>query len=289
MKKILLTGGRGFIGKHLGKRLVEDGFILASTKDNREELDINNMNQLESSGEDVEIVIHLAAKTSIQNSFMKPYEVYHTNVMGTLNLLELARIKNIRKFIFLSTYVYGQPKYLPIDEKHPTNPHTPYNQSKLIAEQLCQNYSNNFGINIVTLRPFYIYGPSSNPNTFIPSVVQQISKSGKVLLSGEYTKRDFLFVEDFINLIKAVLDLFPRGYNLYNVGYGRNYTLKEVSHILAALLNKKITIEYDDKIRPSDVKEMVADISKVSKEFNWKPSTSLEEGLESTLEYYLSP
>ena len=288
MKKILLTGGRGFIGRHLRKRLVEDGFIIVSTSENLEDLDINNMNQLESSGEDIEIVIHLAAKTSIQNSFMKPYEIYYTNILGTLNLLELARTKNIRKFIFLSTYVYGEPKYLPIDEKHPINPHTPYNQSKLIAEQLCEGYSNNFGIDIVTLRPFYIYGPSSKPNTFVPSIIQQISKSGKVLLSGEYTKRDFLFVDDFINLIEAVLDLFPHGYNLYNVGYGRNYTLKEVSYLLAALLKKKITIHYDNKLRPNDVNEMVADISKVSKEFNWKPSTSLKEGLEATLRRFES-
>jgi UDP-glucose 4-epimerase len=280
MKKILVTGSRGFIGRHLCKRLVDDGYFIAtSSSEYHDNFDIKSTNQLQSFGEDIETIIHLAAKTSIEDSFKKPMEAYYTNILGTLNLLEIARTKGIRKFIFLSTYVYGQPRYLPIDEKHPINPHTPYNQSKLIAEQLCESYSKNFSINIVTLRPFYIYGPSSKPRTLIPSLIQQIRNTGRVLLSGKYTKRDFLFVDDFIDLVEAVLDKFPNGYNFYNVGYGRNHTLEDVSELLAVLLNKKITIDYDNKIRPNDVNDMVAGISKVSTEFDWKPSTSLEKGL----------
>lgn len=279
MKKILVTGSRGFIGGHLKNRLMEDGFIGRSAAEMCDIFDITNLSQLQYSGEDPEMIIHLAAKTSIEYSFENPFEIYHTNIGGTLNLLELARTKNIAKFIFLSTYVYGQPKYLPIDERHSISPHAPYNQSKFIAEQLCETYSKNFGIDIVTLRPFYIYGPSSRPASLVPSLLRQIKQSGGVILSGEDTRRDLLFVQDFIDLIEAVIREFPEGYNMYNVGYGKSFSLEEVSEILATLLKKKIKIEYDGKMRPNDVREMVADISKVSKEFNWKPVTTIENGL----------
>jgi UDP-glucose 4-epimerase len=209
--------------------------------------------------------------------------------VGTLNLLEFARLRNVRKFIFISTYVYGQPKYLPIDEKHPVDPHSPYNKSKLLAEQLCQNYSHDFGIDVVTLRPFYIYGPGSRSSSFISSAIRQINENGKVLLSGEHTKRDFLFISDFVNLLETILDEFPNGYNLYNVGYGTSHTLREVSEILAKLLNKKkITIYYDNKSRPGDVINMKADISKVSSAFNWKPMVSIDQGLKLMIENSLS-
>jgi nucleoside-diphosphate-sugar epimerase len=99
-----------------------------------------------------------------------------------------------------------------------------------------------------------------------------------VLLSGENTKRDFLFNSDFIDLLTIVLNKFLAGYNPYNVGYGANHTLREVTEIIAKLLNKKITIHYDNEIRPKDINEMTADITKVSNAFNWKP-ISIEEGL----------
>ena len=158
----------------------------------------------------VDTIIHLAAKTSITNSINNPYETYYNNICGTLKILDFARERKIKKFINMSTYVYGKPLYLPIDEKHPINPHTPYNKSKIISENLCKYYSNDYGINIVTLRPFYIYGSLSNPLSFIPSITQQIKKNGNVFLSRENTKRDFLHIDDFINLILKILDKFPR-------------------------------------------------------------------------------
>jgi len=288
--KVLITGSKGFVGKHLSRRLIENGtsIISSSSKNYENNLDITNMNQLQSI-EKVQAIIHLAAKTGVTDSIYKPYETYYTNLMGTLNLLEFARLRNVHKFIFVSTYVYGQPKYLPIDEMHPVNPHSPYNKSKLLAEQLCQDYSHDFGIDIVTLRPFYIYGPGSRPYSFVSSAIRQINENGKVLLSGEHTKRDFLFISDFVNLLEIMLDEFPNGYNLYNVGYGTSYTLREVSEILTKLLNKKkITIEYDNEYRPGDVINMEADISKVSNAFNWKPIVSIDKGLKLTIENLLS-
>jgi nucleoside-diphosphate-sugar epimerase len=285
---VLVSGSKGFIGKHLCRRLTEIGMnVVNSSKSDENNLDVTNMNQLQSI-EKVEAIIHLAAKTSIKNSLDNPYETYRINLFGTLNLLEFARLRNISKFMYISSYVYGQPKYLPIDEKHPVNPHSPYNKSKLLAEQLCKNYSYDFGIDVVILRPFYLYGPESKSSYFIPSVIQQIMKNGKVLLSGENTKRDFLFIDDFINLLAIILNEFPSGYDLYNVGSGTSSTIKEITEIIAKLLKKKITISYDNDIRSNDVIDMTANISKVSNAFNWKPMIELNEGLKLTIENTLS-
>ncbi len=236
--------------------------------------------------ENVDAIIHLAAKTSTINSINNPYETYYTNIGGTLNLLDFAREREIKKIINISTYVYGKPIYLPIDEKHPINPHTPYNKSKIISENLCKYYSQDYGINIVTLRPFYIYGPLSSTLSFIPSIIQQINKNGNVFLSQENTKRDFLFIDDFINLILKILNKFPNGYNVYNVGYGKSNSLEEIIKIIEKIMNIKTNIHYDKSIRPNDILEMVADITQVTKSFDWKPQIELEEGIRITLKNY---
>jgi UDP-glucose 4-epimerase len=286
ISKVFVTGTRGFVGNHLCRLLLNLGIdVVAYGTKGENKPDITDINQLhftDSCG--VQAVVHLAAKTSVHSASKAPYEAYYTNIVGTLNVLEFCRLRNIKKLIFMSSYVYGQPKYLPIDEKHPVNPHSSYHKSKLIAEQLCKNYSVDFGIDVVTLRPFLLYGPNAKPYMFITTVIEQIKNNGKVFLSGKYTSRDFLFISDFLDLVTIILNEFPRGYNLYNVGYGESHYLEEVAQILAQQLNKKITIKYDSQIRPDDVTKMVADISKVSNTFHWKPRIGIEEGLEITLQ-----
>ncbi|MGZ5551927.1 MAG: NAD-dependent epimerase/dehydratase family protein, partial [Nitrososphaeraceae archaeon] len=186
-------------------------------------------------------------------------------------------------FIFLSTYVYGEPQYLPIDENHPINPHSPYNKSKIIAESLCKDYSKIFGINIVILRPFYLYGYNRKKNTLIRSVLDQINSNEIIKLSNEKTSRDFLYISDFIELLNNILNKFPSGCDIYNVGSGTSYTITEISRRIANLLNKKIRICYDGSIRKQDINEMVADITKISKEFDWKPKIDIDQGLTLTI------
>jgi len=129
------------------------------------------------------------------------------------------------------------------------------------------------------LRPFYVYGPNCRNRSLIPSIIKQIKKNGKVQLSGKKVKRDFLFVTDFVNLIEKILQDFPKGYNIYNVGYGKSYSLSQVAEGLARLFGMKIEIEFSKVTRP-DVSDMVADIRKVSKEFNWKPTIDIKKGLQ---------
>ncbi|HSA72519.1 MAG TPA: NAD-dependent epimerase/dehydratase family protein [Nitrososphaeraceae archaeon] len=277
IKKVLVTGSKGFVGRHLSARLKEVGLQVVTTDKNRKHIDVTNVDQIPTI-ENVNAIVHLAAKTSVLDSFKEPHKIFFTNVMGTLNVLEFARIRNIKKLIYVSTYVYGEPRYLPIDEKHVVNPHSPYNTSKLIAEKICQNYSQHFNMNIVTLRPFYVYGPDSRYRSLIPSMISQIKKDGKVKLSGKKIKRDFLFVSDFVDLIEKILQDFPKGYNFYNVGYGRSYSLNQVSDSLARLLGKKIKIQISKSTIP-EISDMRADITKVSKAFNWTPTIDMRKGL----------
>jgi UDP-glucose 4-epimerase len=286
ISKVFVTGTEGFVGKHLCPFLLNRGVDVVgySTKEGNR-LDITDINQLhitDSGG--VQAVVHLAGKTSVDSASKAPYQAYYTNILGTLNVLEFCRFRNIKKFIFMSSYVYGQPKYLPIDEKHPVSPHSSYHKSKLIAEQLCKNYSFDFGIDVVILRTFLLYGPGAKPYMFISTVIEQIKNSGNVVLSGKQTRRDFLFISDFLDLVASILNEFPRGYNVYNVGFGESHRLEEVAHILAHQLSKEITIKYDKQLRPHDVTKMVANISKISNKFHWKPKIGIEEGLEITLQ-----
>ena len=283
---VLITGRNGFIGNHLYKYLAKKQIeiIDGDEIEDKKSLDVTDLQTLLSINKHVQTIIHLAAKTSIVNSFHHPYLTYYTNFVGTFNLLEFARLKNVKKLINISTYVYGHPQYNPVDENHPIDPHSPYNKSKLLADQLCRFYSCDFGIDIVTLRPFYIYGPGASSDSFIPSIVRQIKQTGEVTLNNRGITRDFLFVDDFIYLITTILSKFPRGYNVFNVGSGTHYTLEEVTRIVAELLDKEVNIQYNKTYTYTDVSTMQADITKISNAFKWKPIVNMEKGLRLTVD-----
>ena len=283
LHNILITGSRGFVGDHICKSYFKNKYnLITDDPTDKQRNDITKIEYFENFDDKIDVIIHLAAKISINDSLIDPYQTYYENIVGTLNVLEFAKIKNITNFIFLSTYVYGEPQYLPIDENHPINPHSPYNKSKIIAESVCKDYSKLFGINIVILRPFYLYGYNKK-NTLIRSVLNQINNNGIIKLSNEKTSRDFLYITDFIELLDSILNKFPSGYNIYNVGSGTSYTITEISRKIAYLLNKKIRICYDKSIRNEDINEMVADITKISKEFDWKPKIDIDQGLTLTI------
>ncbi len=282
--KILVTGHSGLIGTRLVNKLQSDYTVVTSNKNNGRRINVLEKSQLIDL-EEVDAVIHLASKTSVSDSISNPYETYYTNMVGTLNILDYAVKRKIKNIINISTYTYGNPKYIPIDENHPLSPHSPYNKSKLISEKLCKYYSEDYQLNIVTLRPFYIYGPSHN-SSFISSTIRKVANNEKVILSQKNTRRDFLFVDDFVNLLHKILLDFPDGYNVYNVGSGKSYSLEDILRIIQSIVNKKISIEYDSSLRPNDILEMVADISKVMKEFGWRPAIDIDVGLRLTIERY---
>lgn len=283
---VLVTGNKGFVGTNLIKNLKDEVQLVTTHTSHSKRIDILNKNQL-ARIKTTDVIIHLASKTSIPNSITSPYETYLTNLLGTLNVLDFARERDIKKIINIGTYIYGNPIYFPIDEKHPVNPHSPYTKSKLIAEKICKYYSEDYKIDIVTLRPFYLYGPSPNQFSFIPSVIHQYKTTGKVILSNRNTRRDFLYIDDFIDLIRKILFNFPKGYNAYNVGFGKSVSLEKVIELMKNILSLELRIEYDRTMRPNDITDMVADIKKLEKEYGWKPKVNLETGMKLTLESIL--
>lgn len=281
--RAFVTGDRGFIGTNLIRRLGDKIEIVKTAYSGSGRIDILKRTQI-IMPENTDVIIHLASKTSILNSILDPYQTYLNNLLGTLNILDIAKEFNVSKIVNISTYVYGTPQYLPIDELHPLNPHSPYTKSKVLAETLCKYYSEDYKIDIVTIRPFYIYGPSQSEATFLPSIIKQINESRKVTLSNRDTKRDFLFINDFIDLVFKILLDFPHGYNVYNAGSGKSHSLEEIVEIISNIMNINIAIEYNPSIRPNDIVEMVADISLLDKLYGWKPQIDIESGLRFTLD-----
>ena len=171
---ILVTGHTGFVGTNLVKKLQDNFTVVSTNKNSGQRIDVLEKSQLLDI-DDVDTVIHLASKTSIVDSISNPYDTYYTNMVGTLNILDYAVNKQINNIINISTYTYGNPRYLPIDENHPLNPHSPYNKSKLISEELCKYYSEDYKLNVITLRPFQIYGSSHN-SSFISLAIRKAYK-----------------------------------------------------------------------------------------------------------------
>ena len=207
--------------------------------------------------------------------------MFNTNINGTLNMLELCR-KNKARLIFTSSYVYGNPSYLPIDEKHPIKAFNPYAQSKIIGENLCEIYSNNFDISVVVLRLFNVYGKGQSENFLIPSIIKQI-KSEKIVLNDLNPKRDYIYIDDLLDVYFKLINKEFSGFKLFNIGSGESVSIKKIISTIELKINKKFDIISLDKIRKNEIKETKADISKISKYINWQPKISFKDGLHKIL------
>jgi UDP-glucose 4-epimerase len=274
--KIVVTGSSGFIGTNLVKRLrklehkVTELDIITG-------IDITNWDKIKNISA-FDALIHLAARIFVPDSYKYPHAMYNLNIVGTLNALELCRI-NKAKMVFASSYVYGTPKYLPIDEKHPTAAFNPYSRSKLISENLCKSYNVDFGVPIVIFRPFNIYGIGLNENFLIPLILSQIRKSGKIKLKDPRPKRDFIHVDDAVAAYVKALDLKSENLEIFNIGSGVSYSVKEIAEKLASNFSEDIAIGFSNEIRKKEVINTVADISLAKKKMRWEPVISLNDGL----------
>ncbi len=274
--KILVTGHNGFIGSALISELVGDSNLKNFELVIPDRIDFCDNIQV-SCLPKVSIIVHLAAKTFIPDSFEKPHFYYQNNLLSTLNVLEKAR-RDKAKVIFLSTYIYGAPKYLPVDEIHPAQPANPYTQSKVLCEQLCEAYVRDFSIDVVVLRPFNIYGPGQASHFFIPTIISQID-SDIINLQDSEPKRDYIFIKDLIDVIIICIKNKMNGLEVFNVGSGISYSVKDVVSKIVELSESKAEINYSGIKRKGEVVDCVASIEKLFKRFGWKPNTMIDEGL----------
>jgi len=275
--KILITGYSGFIGSYLQKKLekAEHELILADIANGINICDWQQVKQYEG----MDVIVHLANLSFVPASYEQPKRFYETNYLSTLNMLELCRLNNA-KMVFFSSYIYGHPQYQPIDENHPTQAFNPYAQTKVICESLCEGYNRDFKVPITIFRPFNIYGTGQNPDFLIPSIIQQ-AKTGKIVIKDDRPKRDYIHVEDIVDAIITAIETenADKSIQKYNLGSGLSYSVKEIVDMVRGLFDTEIEYICTHEIRPNDVMDTIADISKIQNELHWKPSISILEGL----------
>lgn len=279
-KNILVTGSKGFVGKYLIRELKKNNTLNIIEIDKNESIDITNWIQLKEfiqGKPNIDVIFHLAAIVFIPYTIKNPRITYNVNTFGTLNILELARIYDIKKIIFSSTYVYGNPQYLPIDENHPIQPLNPYTHSKVLAEQLLKIYHDDYGIASSILRPFNIYGFGQNDNFLIPTIISQL-RSNKIILNDSKPKRDFIYISDVVDAyIKACQ--YEKPYEIFNIGSGVSYSVKNLVNQLINIHGRNVPVAYKNIRRSGEIHNIIADYSKARSKLNWEPVVPINKGL----------
>lgn len=267
----LVTGSKGFIGSKLTMRLKEIG-IEVTEADLSTGIDLSEWDQLINTPP-FNFCFHLASRVFIPDSFNDPHAFYSNNINSTLNILELCRIHQAR-LIFASTYVYGNPVYLPVDEKHPVQPNNPYTHSKIMGEELCKAYHDYFGVKVMILRPFNIFGEGQNLNFLIPSLISQAEK-GKIVLDDASPRRDFLYVDDMVEAYIKAMQTEIESYEVINIGSGKSISVYEVAKLISSEFGNDV-ISVSGKKRMNEVKETLADVTKAKIILGWQPEYDFE-------------
>jgi nucleoside-diphosphate-sugar epimerase len=272
-ESVLVTGSNGFIGRHVVRALRLNGYLVYEF--DREDGDI--------SSEKIHLpltdhIIHLASMVYVPLSWEDPFPFYKTNVLGTVNILEHCR-RTGAQLIYVSSYMYGAPRYLPIDELHPVEAASPYNHSKYLAEEVCRFYAENFKIPIVLIRPVNVFGPGQNPDFLIPSIINQVFDPGveKVKVMDLRPKRDYLFISDFVEALIRSLPI--KGFHIYNIGSGSSVSIREIIDAILKQAGISKEIISSGKERANEIWDMYMNIRKFSGETGWKPEITFEEGI----------
>jgi len=313
-KNILVTGGAGFIGSHLVERLlaekiwrvsVVDDFndfyapalkrsnVAAHLTDENYQLFETNITDAASlqtifAQNKFDVIVHLAARAGVRPSLKQPKLYAETNVNGTLNLLDLAREFNVKQFIFgSSSSVYGNNKKVPFAEDDKiSNPISPYAATKAAGELICHTYSHLYDIRTVCLRFFTVYGARQRPDLAIRKFSQLIAGGKPIQVFGDgTTRRDYTFVDDIIDGVRAAIDYDASMFEVFNLGESDTVELKYVIELLEKNLGKRAIIDRRE-MQPGDVMQTFADISKARELLNYNPQTKIEEGIKKFVEWF---
>ena len=309
MKKILVTGAAGFLGSNLTEQLIENGNQLRvlmhyDSNNNwgwlekskyKKEIefvvgDIRDFDSVFSAMQNVDEVFHLAALIGIPYSYLSPLAYIKTNIEGTYNILQSAKLIKTKNIIITSTSeTYGSAQYIPIDEKHPSVGQSPYSATKIGADNLAVSYFRSFGLPIKIVRPFNIYGPRQSARAIIPTIAAQVLNGLQEIKLGNLdAKRDLTYVKDTVEGFIEISKVEKLNGESTNIGMNEEISIKELVNKIAKILNKKIKIITDeDRIRPSksEVDRLLCDNSKIKKFTNWKPKFNLDSGLKETLDW----
>jgi nucleoside-diphosphate-sugar epimerase len=282
---LLVTGSGGFIGRVLIKQLREAGHFVLEF--DLPQGDISCMGSLdEFCGKGVQHVFHLAGKTFVPDSWKDPYTFYRVNALGTINVLEFCR-KTGATLTFVSSYLYGEPEYLPIDEHHPVKSYNPYSHSKMVAESACRFYAENYAVKLSVLRPFNAYGPGQSRLFLINELIGKVLDPGiqVVEVMDLRPKRDYVYVDDLAHALLRSLD-GPEG--IYNIGSGVSVSVEEILLLIMEYTGIRKEYRSREERRPNEILDLYADISKADSDLGWRPQVSFEEGIRRCLADYVS-
>ena len=292
-KKVLVTGGAGFIGSHLVDALIEKGFdvvvidnLSTGKKENLNpgaifhKLDIRDLEKIKTVFDGVDYVFHLAARTRVPYSIEFPAESHSNNVSGTLNVLLAAKDAGVKKLIYSSSSsVYGEQEKLPLHEEMLPNPKSPYALQKLMGEKYCYLFSKLYGLPTVSLRYFNVYGPRiSFEGSYILVLgvfLQQKIKGEPLTIEGDGEQsRDFTYIEDVIraNILAMESDRAGKG-EVINIGAGNNHTINKIARLIGGEIIYK-------PARKGDMRHTLADNQKAKELLSWEPTVFIEEGIE---------
>ena len=311
IKKILLTGGAGFIGSNLADSLLEDENNYITSIDNFDsfyERDVKEKNIQTSSikhnycfiEEDIlnidknhtlnvssfDLVIHIAAKAGVRPSILNP-DLYHlVNVEGTRRILNWCRKKQINKVIFASSSsVYGVNQNFPWQESDKLIPISPYAETKLLCERMGQEYAEKYGLQFLALRFFTVYGPRQRPDLAISKFINLILNDQPIPLYGDgNTRRDYTYVDDVIQGIKGAINYNASQFEIINIGNHQSVSLKEMVSLIEEKMHKKAKINWLP-LQEGDVPETYADISKAHQLLGYYPATNLSDGISNYLNW----
>jgi UDP-glucose 4-epimerase len=283
--KIAISGASGFVGSNLCSLLKKQtGNYKIIALDITEGFDLSDKSQTKTIGK-FDVFVHLANLAFVPASYQDPELFYRTNYLTTLNALELCRLYKA-KFVYVSSYIYGPPEYLPVDELHTINPFNPYAQSKVICESLCEGYYRDFAIPITILRPFNIYGLNQGGNLLIPEIIQQLKQGcSEILLKTSSPKRDYVNVLDVALALQAAINKETNGIASYNICSGKSYSVLELTEIINSHLKNKVKFKFLGTDRSIEVNETRGSNLKIFNELGWQPNIDLSEGIKEIIKY----
>jgi UDP-glucuronate 4-epimerase len=309
---ILVTGGAGFIGSHVCEALLKKGEKVVCVDDLNSyynpkyklenlsilkkyrnfkfyKLDISKSKQLETvfKKNKIDKIVHLAARAGVRASIEHPYLYEHVDIVGTLNLLELARKNKVKQFIFgSSSSVYGVNKKIPFSESDPiNNPISPYAACKVSGEAFCRDYSYLYKIPMICLRFFTVYGPRGRPDMAPYKFTQLISEGKEVPFYGNgKTKRDYTYVSDIVSGILSALNK-KFDFEIFNLGDNHTVELKKLITLIEQNVGKKAKLK-KMPLQPGDVPLTYADLKKSRKMLGYNPKVKIEEGIKKFVEWY---
>lgn len=311
-KKILITGSEGFIGSHLVERLLKEqckirafvlynsfnswGWLDTCPKELLKDVeivtgDIRDQNSVRNAIKGIEIVFHLAALIGIPYSYHSPDSYIDTNIKGTLNVLQACRDFDIERILITSTSeVYGTAKYIPIDEKHPLQPQSPYSATKIGADNLAESFYRSFDLPVTIVRPFNTYGPRQSARAVVPTIIiQLLSGCKEIKLGSLHPTRDLNFVTDICNGFIELARCNESVGKTVNIGSGQEISIRDLAALLIKLIKPGAKISSENiRKRPykTEVGRLVCDNSLIQSLTGWKPEMSLEKGLLVTVEWF---